>query len=120
MSRNIGRTDCYFCDGHVQMTETSREATRADVGRYYDTSADGFGFAGMVCANAECLDCEAEYLAWVSLKRCAGYVDRPRYEDSPFFDLSFRSTFNDEPGEADMPIWRIVRGIVSKTKWVAE
>ena len=117
MSRNIGKTDCYFCDGDVQMTEAPRDATRGDVGRYYDASADGFGFAGMVCANAECVDCEAKYLAWVSLKLCAGYGAHPRHEDPPFFDLSFRSTFNDEPGESDMPKWRIMRGIVSKTKF---
>lgn len=110
MSRNLGRTDCYFCYGEVALTEEPRQITRDDCGTYYDTRG-GYGFAGMVVAFAECKDCEAKYLATIDGTACAGYGGhsyyRPRVSE-PFFDLSFRQSFNDEPGPEDLPAYEMV------------
>lgn len=103
MSRNLGLRSCYFCLGSVELDETPREVTQAEVGPYYETP-DGWGFKGMICANASCRTCEAEYLAWVSLSACPGYRYREEHVcENGYFDLSFRSTFNDEPGDRDRP-----------------
>jgi hypothetical protein len=116
MSRNLGITNCRFCHDEVRMTEPPREATRADVGACYDTD-NGYGYQGMILAHAECVTCCAKYTAWVSLAACAGYwsrrVERNEYG---FFDLSFRSTFNDEPGERDLPDFK-VEYVLQKTSW---
>lgn len=110
MSRNLGQTSCYFCHGRVVMTEEPRVVTPDDVNGYYE-ERDGYGYVGMVAAHAQCEECEARYLAHVDMTNCPGYG---RYEQLrkrvgvDFFDLSFRSTFNDEPGPDDMPRYRIV------------
>lgn len=117
MSRNLAQTVCYFCDGAVRLEEEGRPITKAEAGPYYETTG-GYGFAGMVVANATCVDCEASYLAWIDQSRCDGYGAHPQTDRQGlgFYDLSFRQTFNDEPGPLDMPKWLIVRGIVSKTE----
>ncbi len=119
MSRNLGSTSCDFCGEKVTLDESPRPITREDAGHCYDTY-QGYGHAGMIVANATCSVCEAEYLAWIDQSACAGYgtsgfPNRPEKEE-PFMDLSFRSTFDDEPGIADMPKYAIRREIV-KTLW---
>lgn len=111
MSRNLSTTSCEFCSGEVRLAEPARPITRDDCGVYYDTH-EGYGYAGAVVANAECVDCLAKYLAWIDLSACAGYGQykwtcRSTEEGKEFFDLSFRSTFNDEPGEEDLPVHRV-------------
>jgi hypothetical protein len=106
MSRNLGRTDCYFCKNEVTLTESERPMTRDDCGGYYDDRGDGYAYAGAIVAAAECKTCFAKYLAWIDASSCKGYGIHPslhRSEYGPFFDLSFRSSFNDEPGEEDLP-----------------
>jgi hypothetical protein len=106
MSRNLGRTDCYFCHGEVVLVEPERLITRDDCGGYYDDRGGGYAYAGAIVASAECKTCLAKYLAWINMTACKGYGSHPYFErskDAPFFDLSFRSTFNDEPGEEDLP-----------------
>lgn len=107
MSRNIGSTQCNFCGGEVVLIETPRPITRKEAGVYYDT-CEGYGYANGIFANGACLTCEAKYLAWVNLSACAGYGqwNRNRLQE-PFFDLSYRATFNDEPDEEDLPEWAI-------------
>lgn len=109
MARNLMRTNCDFCDGEVVLTEEPRLITREDCGIYYDTH-DGYGNAGMIVAFAECKDCEAKYLARIDGSACAGYGLHDYYRrrtDAPFFDLSFRQSFNDEPGSDDLPVYEI-------------
>ena len=104
MSRNLARTDCYFCPDTPTIQEQPRPITAADAGAYFDE------YRGMLIANAECPLCEAKYLAWVD-----EHGREQRFSWPPpsgpgeigFFDLSFRSTFNDEPGVADLPRWEI-------------
>lgn len=110
MSRNLARTNCYFCHGEVRCTEPERDITRDDAGTYYDEH-DGYGAIGERVAFAECVDCEAKYLASLDASACPGYgrhayFKRPK--DGGIRDLYFRSTYNDEPGPEDMPKWRIV------------
>lgn len=106
MSRNIGSICCTFCTGRVVLEEPFRRITQEEAGQYYRE------YMGMPVANAHCEDCEAQYLAW-AISTGVGSI-----EDHGFCDLSHRSTFNDEPGPADMPKWKIKRGVVEKTPWV--
>jgi hypothetical protein len=107
MARNLGRTDCYFCNAKVVLVEEPHVATTNDVNEHFLQLHEGYSYAGMICANAECSVCGAKYLARVDMSECPGYKDFLQWYGKnnkvPFFDLSFRSTFNDEPGPADMP-----------------
>lgn len=95
MSRNLLQTECDVCDSEVEMVEDPRKITVEDAGVYFEE------YESMVVADAECTRCHAKYLAW---------VEPPQNSDSQrssngakkFFDLSYRSTFNDEPGEEDI------------------
>ena len=106
MSRNLCRTSCYFCKGEVKLTEEPRKGTEVDFGGYKDQ------YDGMIIANAECSDCEAKYLAWIDERtRCSQeYHGCNRYTvvKGKFIDLSFRSSFNDEPDVDDLPRWKFV------------
>lgn len=107
MSRNLCRTGCPCCDGQPVLTETPRPIREDEAGAYYHE------YQGMMVAEAECPDCHAKYLAWVT-----GHVhcDRMRWaaQGLPYVDLSYRSTFNDEPGPEDLPTHDVIR--VSKPK----
>lgn len=105
MSRNLCETRCCFCGWRPTLIEQPRPITNDEAGGYFDE------FAGMLVANADCEQCGAKYLAWVDERprkpmRVGGrlYVfEQHGWELGDFFDLSFRSTFNDEPGDDDMP-----------------
>lgn len=97
MSRNLCRTDCITCRGRVLLT---------GVPHPYEFN----GRPGWVIADAECEDCGTKYSAWINAP--GGSRGQPRTAYG-FFDLSYRSTFNDEPGEDDVPrakieIFRVV------------
>jgi hypothetical protein len=101
MSRNLGRIDCYFCEGRVKLVGKVHPIMREECGGYFSE------YDGMLVADAECSDCEAKYLAWVDEStRVSGGWNRGR-DEREFVDLSFRSTFDDEAGAADMPRWEI-------------
>lgn len=111
MSRNLNRTTCHFCDGKVILDEAPRALLRSDAGEYFAE------YSGMTVADAVCVECEAKYLAWVSEKgRPMHPFPREPYPESvggrPFVDLSFRSTFNDEPGQADLPRLQVRKEVV--------
>jgi hypothetical protein len=87
MSRNLCRTSCDQC-GCRAVRLTANPYHRKDRGGTF--------------ADAECRVCGVLYTAWMR-------DDEPPHmwgERAPdgFFDLSYRSTFNDEPGPADFPI----------------
>lgn len=105
MSRNLAMTHCYYCHEEVKLDEEPRPITKEESGVYYDE------YATMPVANATCTICEAKYLAWTH------YPDG-QIGEGPFVDLSFRSTFNDEPGVPDTPRWQIKRIVTfEKTPW---
>jgi hypothetical protein len=114
MSRNLCQRNCEFCPGVPTFDEKPRPITEADAGRYFPE------YKGMLVANATCPLCEAKYLAWVDeAPRDTGWsVFRRPSEDEPFVDLSFRSTFNDEPGDDDLPKWRIETQHIRVGPWV--
>jgi len=64
-------------------------------------------FEGMLVAPAMCRVCAAKYLAWVDQRPCVNPIHRDRAiycsEDAAFFDLSYRSSFDDEPRDDDIP-----------------
>lgn len=79
------------------LSEAPREITPTDARRYFEE------YDGMIVAHANCVDCRAKYLAWIDESARKQY---PRYinssdQDPPFHDLSYRSTFNDEPDLED-------------------
>ena len=80
MSRNLARTDCLFCSGDVKIVGAQRPVTRDDCGVYYNE------YAGMIVADAECVDCKAKYLAWVN-RSCIFMREVP--EGQPFGDLCY-------------------------------
>lgn len=92
MSRNLGYTLCDRCGSDVRLEETPRYITPEEAGPYFRN------YHGMLVANAVCWDCGARYLAWMN------YHGLPAPEDGRPVDLSYRSTFNDEPGPDDLPV----------------
>ena len=107
MSRNRCDTKCAFCGETPEMVEEPREITVEDCGsRFIDE------YRGMIVAKATCWLCGAKYLAWLdgtnrpanqfgsAWPRPERDYDTGKYEVA---DLSFRSSFNDEPGDDDMP-----------------
>ena len=101
MSRNIGQRDCYFCPSKVVLVEEPRPVKQEDTGAYQSQ------YEGMIVANAECPACLAKYLAWVTGPAGSNWNSLPREEGQTHVDLSFRSTFNDEPGEEDLPRYKV-------------
>lgn len=102
MSRNLLRTDCHRCQGAVTLTGPAHPITREEGGVYIDE------YKGMIVADATCSVCGALYLAWVNGRpdwMLGHLAPRNRPSDAPFVDLSYRSTFNDEPGAGDLPPW---------------
>jgi hypothetical protein len=94
MSRNLCQTYCERCKTEpVRLVERSRPITKKEAEVYFEE------FKGLLVADAYCPNCNARYLAWckdpLSLRA-------PDY-DMDYFDLSYRSTFNDEPGPDDLP-----------------
>lgn len=104
MSRNLCKTGCDFCSDTPLLSEEPREITEQDCGPHMFPE-----YAGMKVANAECPSCCAKYLAWVTAPRSWGQW---RLGERAFFDLSFRSTFNDEPGLDDLPLFDVTTRIV--------
>ncbi len=109
MSRNLCTTTCYYCTHNVVMIGPKRPIAVEDCFVYFSE------YQGMIVQDAECPCCLAQYLAWVT--------PAPKYtrttgddECTTHFDLSFRSTFNDEPGERDLPRYAIeIRTVYVRT-----
>lgn len=110
MSRNLSSTTCYFCNHAVTLDEPPRPITEGDAGHYFEE------YRGMIVANATCPACEARYLAWLDgTHRARSGWPRPETDDAgnlTIRDLSFRSSFNDEPGAEDFPKYAV------KIEWV--
>lgn len=106
MSRNLGCTDCHVCHGEVALEEVARPITREEAGRYFDEFTTGVN-AGLKVAKASCSACGSKYLAWVEQRRYkqdtgSYFSGDTQYYAGTHFDLSYRSSFNDEPGEGDV------------------
>ena len=99
MSRNIGTTECH---GPVVVEEAPRPITPAEARVYYDE------FRLLRVANAHCPVCGAKYLAWFS---GWSFTKSAWLDSDEVCDLSYRSAFNDEPYDDDLPT-HIVRETV--------
>jgi hypothetical protein len=106
MSRNLGQRDCRFCPSKVVLVELPRAIASEDAGVYYKD------YGGMLVANAHCPACLAKYLAWVTGPPGSNWNNLPKDEGQTHVDLSFRSTFNDEPGEDDLPRYKVETKLV--------
>lgn len=100
MSRNLARTNCRNCEGIVKITGVPYERSLL--------------FGRMWIADAECKSCGAKYAAWISpapdmVTGGGGALYGARVSETMslaahgFYDLSYRSTFDDEPGPTDIP-----------------
>ena len=96
MSRNIGYARCKYCGSDVVLDGNPHPATPDEVWGEY---------LGMIIENAECPECKAKYMAWRHWEhRDTDYWANPDWaENKKIMDLSFRSSFNDEPGDDDLP-----------------
>jgi len=104
MSTNIGQTSCKYCGGEVRLEEDPRPITIEETGEHkWDE------YRTMKVATALCPDCEAKYLAWCQPPTRGIHQNlKTPHAEGPFYDLSFRSAFNDEPDADDLPKWHIV------------
>lgn len=98
MSRNLASQCCYFCgldSEEFTFEEEPRLITKEDAGAYLDE------YGKMMVAHVHCPNCKAKYTAWCS----GGFLDQHDWHGDglKIRDMSFRSTWNDEPGEDDMP-----------------
>jgi hypothetical protein len=126
MSSNLCENVCHYCGEPVTLDEAARPIRECDV------RPRNFEFhRGMLVALATCELCEARYIAWID-GSCRTWND-PKWgpqtypqltfdgvtkkgEKGPVGDLSFRSTFSDEPGPEDLPKWKIEK--VRKGPWI--
>lgn len=109
MSRNLGCVSCYYCPSEVITVEKARPITSKEAGGYYTE------YNGMMVANAECPACLAQYLAWCAPPPGGRSTNAGHTETH--YDLSFRSSFNDEPGERDLPRYNIAKQLVRVSYW---
>lgn len=86
--------------------------TKEEAGAYHDE----FEKQMLTVADAVCIDCEAPYLAWVGDMRHEIVQLEHGCFSTPFFDLSHRNSFNDEPGKGDYPKWTVER-VVRRVPW---
>ena len=99
MSRNLCTTICPHCGDTPRLVETPHFITNKESGAYYEE------FEGMIVAKAICPSCEAQYLSWTDESHRTRYA---RDKSCPTVeDLSYYSTFNDEPDEDDLPRYEI-------------
>lgn len=87
MSRNIGKTYCPQCYGEPMLIGAAHLIHEHEANGYYAE------YKNLLVANAECDFCGARFLAWLKLNGVRYVIT----------DLSYRSTFNDEPGWDDCP-----------------
>lgn len=102
MARNLASTSCKRCGTLPRITGEVHPLSRSEAGCYFEE------FEGMLVAEAECPLCGALYLAWVDeTTRARRHGWARETPERGFVDLSFRSSFNDEPGEHDLPPWML-------------
>ena len=88
MSRNLGRKDCKRCGEMLARLETPRQITKKEAGHYFNE------FSGRLFAKVDCPLCGAHYLGWYYKGNSWDFL---------LYDISFYSTFDDEPEDADLP-----------------
>lgn len=107
----LDRLDCLFCEGEVARIEPPRRIRPEEAGSAYES------IKALVVAWSICLACRAKYTGWIDVR---GVVDGVEpfggHASDAILDLSFRSTFSDEPGPDDMPEFS-VEWVPKLTPW---
>ena len=85
----------------VKLEESPRPITNQGAGVYFAE------YEGLLVANAHCPVCQTRYVAWVDESQRFRYPRDRRNDELGYVDLSYRSSFNDEPGDGDLP-FRVV------------
>lgn len=121
MSRNLARTDCYFCHSTDFRIESPTMSWKDYAKGKYFEKPYGSDYGSMTVAIVTCSLCEAKYVGWCNDLRIdnwrrtpgggATLIDTTPSSAEDFNDLSFRSTFNDEPGDLDLPVFRVKNGM---------
>lgn len=91
MALNLSKTKCHFCYEDIKITGPIHSPTLEDV-KKEENLREPYLIHTYV-AEAECSLCGAKYTSW----------HRIEHDRSVITDLSFRSTFRDEPGPSDLP-----------------
>lgn len=89
MSVNLGATNCQVCGGSVRLC-----------GDLYTQRARMTEVEGK---DAECSLCGAQYFAWIGKVNRRDRWNQWDFDHKGFYDLSYRASFNDEPGPGDVP-----------------
>lgn len=95
MSRNLAKRECSRCESKV-----------AICGPIYRLPRDHFACPDMLVADADCTVCQAHYTAWLGPTHDrigTREHDLENVRCFGFYDLSYRASFNDEPGKGDLP-----------------
>ena len=123
MSRNLCQTNCDRCG-----------LREFELGEIYCLPEDHWCCPGMQVRDVTCKVCLTAYTGWVGPMGDAGLYGGPGYgaregekadvKRLGFYDLSYRSTFNDEPGVEDVPddveVLRVVKVngcVVREQEW---
>lgn len=107
MSRNLDKTICAICSCAVEITGAPY------VKQFPLGPAEEAGYLTVVVADAECKVCGAKYSAWLNEPHRQKSVAHRMHPTGGFYDLSFRASFNDEPGEGDAPnAGKVTRALV--------
>jgi len=105
MSRNLLRTDCYYCPSpKVELVGPEAPFVAHFPAFHEDYQRE---YASLRLRDAECPVCGAQYVAWMNWPGRSLHHEHALAE-AGYCDLSFRSTFDDEPGPADLPVWKVV------------
>lgn len=108
MSRNLTSASCHECPGdhdHIVLEEEPRPVAELDIGAHYWSTGN---YRGLIVARAKCILCHTLYLAWVDWPSQAHSWWHLRTKGGQrFCDLSFRHSFNDEPGVEDLPLFEV-------------
>jgi hypothetical protein len=103
MSTNLCYKTCVHCGAELELRETPRLVTQEDAGGFFPR------YKGMMVAKAECPDCLARYMAWMTDPPSFNYPVASRHPfDGTIYDLSYQSSFDDQPDPEDLPRYRIV------------
>jgi hypothetical protein len=102
MSRNLCRTDCCYChyDLENEPLINVHKITKQEAGNYYQVLYD------LNVCDITCPICGSSYIGWIG--------PDSRHPKPTLFDLSFRSSFNDEPNPEDKPTVTMVIRILTK------
>jgi hypothetical protein len=113
VAANIGDTCCKVCRGEVELEEAQRPVSRSDMG---PSDFAEYNRKGLWVARARCSRCGTLYLAWIDVSAYRGChlsnADRSR----KLVDLSFRSSFRDEPTSRDLPSVEVLREVADEQR----